>query len=312
VPVLAVFNVGSVATWVAARAVNQRGNSTLAVALLSFEVVAHAVLAVWLLGWQSGFHYYLIPLVPFLLFNDRLAAQNVVAASGLVVAVTLALRVVAGDAARVAVRTDLLEAIHLLNLLVPFGTLGALTYYFRLASIDAERRMETLAMTDALTTLPNRRRMLEMLEEQRVRVARSKASFGVLLGDIDGFKALNDRHGHECGDAVLREVSRLMRAQVRGQDVVARWGGEEFLVLLPDTDLDGAGVVAEKLRIAVESARIQFSGKELAITMTFGAASFDQDSTIDDCVRRADHALYQGKGQGKNRVVRTTSAPLPS
>jgi diguanylate cyclase (GGDEF)-like protein len=166
-------------------------------------------------------------------------------------------------------------------------------------------------MTDALTRLPNRRRMRELLEAEGVRCARDGQPFGVVIGDLDGFKQINDSRGHDCGDLVLAAVAPALRGVLRRQDTVARWGGEEFLFLLPDTHLHGAGVVAEKLRAALENAEITFEARRVAVAMTFGVSVFTRGATIDDCIQRADRALYTGKHAGKNQVVLESGDTLP-
>jgi len=308
VPVMAWFNLYSVASWVAARVANRRRRPRLAVALLVAEVVSHAVLAVWILGWNSGFHYYLIPVVPFLMFNDQLRTRTVVAGSVAVAGIYLALRIATLDRVSATIGSEVMQWVEYLNILVPFSALAIISIYFRFSSQDVERRMESLAMTDALTRLPNRRRMRELLEDECVRFGRSQRTFGVIIGDIDGFKQINDTRGHECGDYVLRELAVVLRSALRDQDAVARWGGEEFLFLLPETDLAGAGVVAEKLRAAVERAQLAFGGQPLPMSMTFGVASYEAPIPLEDCVRRADQAMYSGKSQGKNRVVLVADA----
>ena len=303
VPVMALFNVFSVAAWVAARVANDQRRPRLAALLLFAEVTAHAVLAVRILGWHSGFHYYLVPLIPFLMFHDRLATRTVVAGSTLVAAIYIALRATTFELEPAWIRSDVMMWVGYLNIVVPFLALAVISIYFRFASMDVERKMVMLAMTDALTKLPNRRRMREILEAERVRFARGGRTFGIIIGDVDGFKQLNDTQGHDCGDHALRELAAVLRSVLRAQDAVARWGGEEFLFLLPETDLAGTQVVAEKLRAAVERAGLIYAGKPLTLTMTFGVAAFASGSTVDDCLRFADEALYVGKEHGKNRVV---------
>jgi diguanylate cyclase (GGDEF)-like protein len=165
-------------------------------------------------------------------------------------------------------------------------------------------------MTDALTRLPNRRRMRELLEAERVRCARDGRPFAVVLGDIDGFKLINDTRGHDCGDHVLAEVAGVLRGVLRGQDAIARWGGEEFLFLLPDTDLRGAAIVAEKLRAALESACLTFAERRVPVAMTFGVAVCTRGTSVQDAIGRADRALYVGKHAGKNQVVLESSDEL--
>ena len=303
VPAMAAFNVFSVGAWVAARVANDRRMPRLAALLLFVEVTAHAVLAVHILGWHSGFHYYLIPVIPFLMFHDQLATRTVVIGSTFVAALYVVLRATTFELEPSWIRPDVMMWVGYLNILVPFLALAVISIYFRFASLDVERRMAMLAMTDALTKLPNRRRMREILEAERVRFARGGRTFGIILGDVDGFKQINDTQGHECGDHALRELAAVLRSVLRAQDAVARWGGEEFLFLLPETDLAGAQTAAEKLRAAVERAGLTYGGKPLTLTMTFGVAVFSPDASVDDCLRYADEALYVGKEHGKNRVV---------
>jgi diguanylate cyclase (GGDEF)-like protein len=123
------------------------------------------------------------------------------------------------------------------------------------------------------------------------------------MADIDQFKAINDQHGHGVGDRVLIEVARRLRARVRGQDCVARWGGEEFLLLLPDTDLAGAAALSEQLRATVAGSPCEIDGHAIGLSLTLGVCQFRSGMSLDDCVQVADEALYAGKRAGRNRVV---------
>jgi diguanylate cyclase (GGDEF)-like protein len=308
-PLLAVFNVFSVAAWVGARLANRRFPQ-LATLLLFVEVVSHSVLACRLLGWNSGFHYYLIPVLPFLLFHDRLSTRVVVSGSAMVTAIYILLRAATIDVVPGSLSPEVLRALEYGNVLIPLTALAIISIYFRFASMEVERTMEALAMTDSLTKLPNRRRMRELLEAERVRCARDGHPFGIVLGDIDAFKQINDTRGHDCGDHVLMSLAPILRGVLRGQDAVARWGGEEFLFLLPDTDLHGAGVVAEKLRAALVEADIAFDGQPVPVAMTFGVAVCTRGAAIDECIQRADRALYSGKHSGRNQVVLESSDEL--
>lgn len=302
-PALAAFNVLSVAAWVGARVANQRRYPGVAVLLLFLEVSSHAIFACHVLGWNSGFHYYLVPVVPFLMFHDRLSTRTAVLGSAAVTLTYLLLRAATIDVVPSFVAPAVLRAVDYGNIAIPLAALAIISVHFRMASIEVERGMESLAMTDALTRLPNRRRMRELLEAERVRCARDGHPFGVVLGDIDGFKLINDTLGHDCGDHVLAEVAGALRGVLRAQDAVARWGGEEFLFLLPDTDLHGAGVVAEKLRAALQAAAITFAERRVPVAMTFGVAVVTRGTTVQDAIARADRALYSGKHGGKNQVV---------
>lgn len=167
---------------------------------------------------------------------------------------------------------------------------------------EAYNDIRNAAMTDPLTGLANRRYMIEKTKEETARFMRSEKIFSFILGDIDYFKKINDQFGHECGDYVLKAVSKFMRSKIREQDIISRWGGEEFLLLLPETNLNGALVVAEKLRSGIEDLEMVYKGKRIAATMTFGVAAFGKEDSVDDTIKRADDALYIGKSKGRNCI----------
>ncbi len=302
-PLLAGFNGLSLVCWVAAHLVNGRGRSSLAMWLLVAEVVAHALLAVGLLGWASGFQYHLIPLVPFVMFNERLRGTSALVVSAAVLIVFLVLYELAP-----APRLDpgVNHALSVANVVVAFVALALITFHFRNASIAVERQVAEMAVTDPLTGLFNRRHMHQRLREEESRAARTQLPFSVIIADIDHFKRVNDTAGHDAGDGVLRDLAQLLRDTLRTQDIVARWGGEEFLVVLPQTALKGALEVAERVRRAAE-ARL---GRDLegidSVTLTLGAAEYA--GSVAESLRLADVALYQGKEAGRNRVVAAPGA----
>ncbi|UGV27121.1 PleD family two-component system response regulator [Rhodopseudomonas boonkerdii] len=162
------------------------------------------------------------------------------------------------------------------------------------------------AITDGLTGLHNRRYMeshLQTLAEQAV--TRSKP-LALMILDIDYFKSINDTHGHDCGDDVLREFAVRIRKSIRGIDLACRYGGEEFVIVMPETDMHVAGMVAERLRrsIAGESFSIDRGNKRIEVTISIGLATLEKKSeSIADVLKRADVALYRAKHDGRNRVV---------
>lgn len=164
------------------------------------------------------------------------------------------------------------------------------------------KQLEIAATTDPLTNLLNRRSMTSLLKDEIVRVQRSGRLFSLVIADIDDFKAFNDNHGHDCGDFVLTSTSALLKKCVRGQDAVARWGGEEFLLFLPETDQEGAVQLAEKLRKKIADTTVLYKGLNLQVTLTFGVASY-QEAGFEETIKKSDLALYQGKNKGKNCVV---------
>ena len=167
----------------------------------------------------------------------------------------------------------------------------------------AYERVEELSRTDELTGLPNRRAAAERFAGEMARESRNPRGVVLILGDLDEFKRVNDAHGHERGDQLLREVALLLRAEVRTQDFLARWGGEEFVLVLPETDLAGGVALAEALRRTLETARLGELGGTPPVTVTFGVAQAVAGESLDSCLRRADAALYAGKLRGRNCVV---------
>lgn len=167
-----------------------------------------------------------------------------------------------------------------------------------------ERELERQARTDILTGLNNRRYFFEMAEAQFARVRRYGEPLSLLMLDLDNFKSVNDTYGHHVGDAVLRKLSEVSRHALREIDIIGRLGGEEFAVLLPETNIEKALEAAERMRMAVESAAVKLeNGAYLHFTVSIGASSFtEKDTGLDSMLKRADKALYQAKNGGRNRV----------
>jgi two-component system cell cycle response regulator len=165
--------------------------------------------------------------------------------------------------------------------------------------------LERLAYTDPLTKIPNRRFVLRQLDALRSGARRHGRPVSVAMIDIDHFKAVNDRFGHEAGDGVLIEVARRLQGRLRGEDVLGRYGGEEFLALLPDTAPEGAATVAEGMRRTVGEQELQVCGEPLRVTVSVGHATFDGEEPGERLVARADDALYAAKRAGRDRVRAT-------
>jgi two-component system, cell cycle response regulator len=169
------------------------------------------------------------------------------------------------------------------------------------ALLEANRRLARQALSDDLTGLANRRHGGRQLEREIALCVRHGRLLALVRVDVDHFKAINDSRGHQAGDEVLVEVSRRLAEAVRGGDELARWGGDEFVVLLPDTDKAGALRAAERLRASVAAAPIAVAGGELPVTVSVGWAHWAGD-TPDDLLARADRALYGAKDAGRDTV----------
>ncbi len=168
---------------------------------------------------------------------------------------------------------------------------------------EANRKLDALAQTDALTGLPNRRSFAEQADRLIVQHHRAGSVLSVVMVDVDHFKRINDEFGHHGGDVTLRAVAQALRGALREQDIVARWGGEEFIALLPDTDGPGAVHVAETLRQAVAALNVVHDTAAIRVTASFGLAVHDGKASLEATTSRADAALYRAKRDGRNRVA---------
>jgi diguanylate cyclase (GGDEF)-like protein len=166
----------------------------------------------------------------------------------------------------------------------------------------ANQKLVEVARLDPLTGVLNRRGFTEKVEDEIQRSLRTGREFSIALADLDNFKKFNDQNGHACGDYVLQKTAQLLAQSVRELDEIARWGGEEFVLILRETSADGASSAAETLRITVANHRFEYEGKSLAVTMTLGVATYRKGETLDACIARADAALYRGKEGGRNQV----------
>ncbi len=173
---------------------------------------------------------------------------------------------------------------------------------------DANGQLRRLSITDGLTGLFNHRHAHELLREEHQRCKRTGGSMGVIMFDLDQFKELNDTHGHPTGDVVLSETARILLETAREIDMIGRYGGEEFIAILPGADEDSAARFAERSRSRVEAHVFRDAGKEIRMTMSAGVAACPGTNLVhpDELIRLADRALYEAKETGRNRAVRSS------
>lgn len=174
-------------------------------------------------------------------------------------------------------------------------------------AILAEEALKSAAASDPLTGLLNRRELESRFLAEKSASERHGDPLALIMVDIDHFKEVNDTYGHVVGDQVLKGVARTMRSSLRAEDICGRWGGEEFLILLPRTDLAAAAVVAEKLRLAVCALVTEWAGKTIAVTISLGVGESYWGVSMDDSLATVDQALYRAKQNGRNRHATTSS-----
>ncbi|HEX8611523.1 MAG TPA: diguanylate cyclase [Telluria sp.] len=171
--------------------------------------------------------------------------------------------------------------------------------------VDLEQELRRQATRDALTGIFNRGAILDLLQKEIARQARTSDFLSLIFADLDHFKLINDTYGHLAGDDVLREATRRMQAMLRPYDCLGRYGGEELLAVLPDCDREGALAVAERMRGAMAGAVVQTAYGDIAVTVSIGVASVNVAQAVEmtDLLHRADNALYSAKSGGRNRVA---------
>ncbi len=173
-----------------------------------------------------------------------------------------------------------------------------------LRRIQLYKEVEDMAITDGLTRMCTRRYLNERFEEEFNRAKLRKSSLSILMVDVDYFKKVNDQYGHLTGDMVLREIAHIIRLQIREIDIAGRYGGEEFCVILPETDKQGALVVAERVRSAVNAQKIKAYDTSLLASVSVGVSTYVEDAQkMDELLDKADWALYRAKKLGRNRVA---------
>lgn len=165
------------------------------------------------------------------------------------------------------------------------------------------KKLEVMAAIDPLTGIFNRREAVNRINEEISRYKRNGKEFSILMVDIDDFKNVNDTYGHEIGDCVIKHVVEVIRNHLRQHDLVSRWGGEEFLILLPETDAFGARSAAEKIRARIEESSVEVRGIRISVTVTIGGTEYNPALDPDANINRADESLYAGKNKTKNCVV---------
>ncbi|MCX8128777.1 MAG: GGDEF domain-containing protein [Clostridia bacterium] len=290
---------------------NRKGKQNISFFIGIIEVVIHAVLATYFLGWNSGFHMYVICLIPLLFY-----ASTICNTAKKLLIITLSLVYLfmnyfsLNTAPVIILPQTPLSRLNYMNISMCFVVLALLSYYYSKAASKFEdklksvnKELEFLAFTDPLTGLHNRRRMLDEIENQIQFSRMSSKPFTLIIGDIDDFKNFNDEHTHDCGDFILVHIAAIMKKIVDTKGKIARWGGEEFMIVLPDTDLAKGKEIAEALRKEICSDSASYHGNKLFVSITFGICEYKRNLKVQDIISIADKYLYIGKKSGKNCVM---------
>lgn len=307
-PLLAWLNVLSVGLYAAANRLLVRRWNRCALLLIWLEVVGHAVIGTLWIGWDAGFNYYLVMFIPAIMVSIDWPRSGV--PLGLLFVIYLGLHLVSNRLGPLApIDETALALLNIFNVSIFFAMASYTARFYYVLVRRTEGRLREHATRDALTQLSNRRHLLELADSERARARRDDMPLSLVIVDIDHFKQINDGLGHDIGDRVLVHVSGLFRACCRDSDSVARWGGEEFLFLLPNTEAEAAMNFAERVRRAVARQPLASEGAPVACSVSLGVTSLTIHETLEEAIARADRALYQSKMTGRDRVTLVSAAP---
>jgi diguanylate cyclase (GGDEF)-like protein len=301
-PWLAWLNVVSIALYLGAWWCLKRRINQPALLMIWIEVIGHATIGTLLIGWEAGFFYYLFLFIPAIVVG-RGRRTPVVLLTFLLV-FYLGLHALARSTGPIEpLESDLaVSFVHGFNVIIVFSMAALTANHYYGTVRRAERRLMKMATTDPLTGLVNRRSLIAQADTFIRQGNADAQSTALVLADIDHFKRVNDQYGHEAGDHILEQVANILNRVARSGDIVARWGGEEFLIFLPSTGLDSALLLAERIREAVAAEALDHAGTSIQITVSLGVAELTPDEPLGEAIARADRGLYASKTGGRNRV----------
>ncbi len=305
VPVLSVFNLFSVIFYIFGLKLFVRSliqnDFGLLVWLITVEIILHAYLASYYMGLASGFQYYILTLTAYPLFTKNSHLILSVLRLWIIVAAYIFIEAWLDHATPIVkVNQNTLQMIRYANLSCFILFSGSISFAFVKGTRLNQDALIAMATFDKLTGLNNRYSLETFTEANVVQSKQTGKPLSMLIADIDFFKEINDQHGHLCGDYVLSKVADIMRSALRSQDVIGRWGGEEFMVILPDTDTTTLAMLAERLRLTMMKTVFTYANEEISITVTVGGATMVESDTVESLILRTDQALYQGKNNGRN------------
>ena len=281
--------------------INLQGRHALAISLVCLSIYPYVVCSVIWFGWQSGFQYYLIPLFAISFLYPDFKTKYLIMFGIILVSTFLLLHAFPSQIHNEY--RSLNNFLHTFNAFNTFMTLAFVNYYFRTNLLGLIGRLDTTSKTDMLTDLMNRRSMnIELIRYCNI-ANRYQNSSSIMLIDIDNFKQINDGLGHAAGDSILKQFSNLLSLHIRETDLIARWGGDEFLLLTPFTNLKSATKLAESLREAIQANDFYFENKLQNLSITIGVSELLPQRTMEESLKIVDQLLYQGKSLGRDQVV---------
>ncbi len=300
---MVIFNIGSIFIFLASILIlpSKRFNTVLV--LTHSEVVLHAFFAIYAIGIESGFGYYILLLVVFnFVFLKLNAIIKIIRILFFFLLYFCSELFLSDHTPLFLLDASTLNILRYFNIIGFFIIVSPLVYYFVKTTREIEKELFDHATLDPLTHLHNRRSFVSIINHEFSK--RSHTPTSMILCDIDFFKQVNDTYGYKIGDNVLVEITRAIATQLREGDLLSRWGGEEFLILLPATTLADATSTAERIRMAIEALHIPVAqSNSIHVTLTLGVVSRHAQENFDAMLSRAETALKKGKNSGRDIVT---------
>ncbi len=280
------------------------------------EIAVQVILGTFMLGWDVGFFMYVFAIIPLFfylnLLNDNIEGSvlpPLFSTLGAVLVFIASYVVSIVFEPRFVLEKYQIHILFIYNSVLSILLLAAMSHFFiierrfsLLAITNENKKLDVEASEDPLTGLTNRRSMERHLDNAMLEARARGRIFSLIMGDIDFFKSINDSYGHDFGDEALKMVSEVLKSSVRDGDIICRWGGEEFLILIYGTEKD-AEAVAERIRKTIEDDKLIHNDKEVRFTITLGVSTYKPGFDMEKLIARADDRLYYGKRNGRNQVV---------
>ena len=308
-PILAWINIASVIMYSAAYYAIKHKRKSIALVLIWTEVTLHAGLGIILIGWDSGFHYYFLMFIPAICLssNRKMAYMYLTILFCFYIGLDFFTYFI--DPFQ-PIAPMALNTVHIFNLSTVFIMFSYLSFFYVDTVRRTQKKLQIMATTDSLTKLFNRRHMNDLAEKEMQKLNNDHYHLSIVLLDLDSFKAINDQHGHQVGDKVLIHVADILQQQLRETDLISRWGGEEFMVLLPDANARDAMLSAERIRASFhEYPWFEVLGVKISPTVSAGVTEVFAPESLSSAIARADGALYQCKADGRDKVAEAKAKP---
>lgn len=276
---------------------------------LSVAMIIWIISFIYLFGWDVGVQHYLMVLLVLVFFvqYNNLRFKGLFAAGLCIFRIAL-FYIFCNSESAVKISTRENNSLQMINTIVIFWSISVISYIYGRDSQELESKLiayneelKVMANTDKLTSLYNRRKALEYIEECCKNCG--DKGFCLCICDIDFFKKVNDTYGHDFGDKVLQAIAKVFRQEMKEKFMAARWGGEEFLLIFPDTNGDTAFIKLCEIRRKIKDIVVVKDAEEIRITMTFGLAEYDYSGDYEGMLTNADQKLYRGKKDGRDRIV---------